>query len=366
MLVDLEILKFEGPQRYVCIECLSDNYLKYKLNGEESKKCFYCNGINPVIEIEKLAELVMNAMKQFYQYRGPFDEYDHLIEPNCSGYPDKSESILSVIEKISSTNSTIAEDIRRILYKSLEETEWCKYLDNYFSRESIFENVVPNNSELWELWDKFENNILHESRFLGSKTVKTLNEIFGYIFDQNSIGGNSIILDVGPDSKVKEIYRGRVFQHSEEIKEVLRRPDEHLSAPPKEKAIAGRMNPDGISVFYGATESSVAIAELRPPVGSRVVVGKFEIIRNLKLLDLGNIKSKINGGSPFDEQYIEELKRLQFIEGLNDRISQPVLPHDEKLTYPGFLIVSTGMFFCEAVSGRFHYFVAKPVWSIKN
>jgi hypothetical protein len=38
------------------------------------------------------------------------------------------------------------------------------------------------------------------------------------------------------------------------------------------------MNAQGIAVFYGATDASVALAETRPPVGSKVLVGAFEII----------------------------------------------------------------------------------------
>jgi len=46
------------------------------------------------------------------------------------------------------------------------------------------------------------------------------------------------------------------------------------------------MNARGVSVFYGAIDPRVALAEVRPPVGSRVAVARFEIIRPLRLLDL--------------------------------------------------------------------------------
>jgi hypothetical protein len=64
------------------------------------------------------------------------------------------------------------------------------------------------------------------------------------------------------------------------------RPDRHLGSPPSGAAAAGRMNARGISVFYGANDPRVALAEVRPPVGSRVAVARFEIIRPLRLLDL--------------------------------------------------------------------------------
>jgi len=36
------------------------------------------------------------------------------------------------------------------------------------------------------------------------------------------------------------------------------------------------MNAGGIAVFYAATAPKVALAEVRPPVGSKVLIGRFE------------------------------------------------------------------------------------------
>jgi hypothetical protein len=60
------------------------------------------------------------------------------------------------------------------------------------------------------------------------------------------------------------------------------------------------MNAQGISVFYGATDASVAIAEVRAPVGGRVAVAKFRITRPLRFLDLTALKDVHVMGSIFD------------------------------------------------------------------
>lgn len=49
------------------------------------------------------------------------------------------------------------------------------------------------------------------------------------------------------------------------------------------------MNSTGISVFYGATDDQTAIAEFRLSVGSWVVTATFEVIRPLRLLNLGDL-----------------------------------------------------------------------------
>lgn len=93
------------------------------------------------------------------------------------------------------------------------------------------------------------------------------------------------------------------------------------------------MNARGISVFYGTNEPSAAIAEVRPPVGSQVVVAQFEIVRKIKLLDLTALKNVMVTGSLFDPQFAARLERAKFLQSLCDRITQPVMPDGEAFDY---------------------------------
>jgi hypothetical protein len=94
------------------------------------------------------------------------------------------------------------------------------------------------------------------------------------------------------------------------------------------------MNAAGISVFYGATSPIVAIAEVRPPVGSRVLVARFDVIKPLTLLDLEALELIADPqGSRFDPNHVRELELAAFLRGLSDRITRPVMPHDEPREY---------------------------------
>jgi len=93
------------------------------------------------------------------------------------------------------------------------------------------------------------------------------------------------------------------------------------------------MNAHGISVFYGANNPAVAIAEVRPPVGSKVVVARFDIIRPIRLLDLTALDLVTSSGSVFDSTYIERLEQTMFLRNLSHRITIPVMPDDESLEY---------------------------------
>jgi hypothetical protein len=94
------------------------------------------------------------------------------------------------------------------------------------------------------------------------------------------------------------------------------------------------MNPLGIAVFYGSDTEKAAIAEVRPPVGSRVLTARFELLRPLRLLDLTAIEEIAFGdGSIFDPAFGERVERLAFLRSLGGRLSRPVMPDDEAFEY---------------------------------
>ena len=93
------------------------------------------------------------------------------------------------------------------------------------------------------------------------------------------------------------------------------------------------MNARGVSVFYGANDPRVAIAEVRPPVGSQVAVARFEIVRPLRLLDLTALRTVSEGGSIFDPELASQMERAMFLRSLSQRLTRPVMPDDEDFDY---------------------------------
>ena len=120
---------------------------------------------------------------------------------------------------------------------------------------------------------------------------------------------------------------------TEELKSILELPSREIGPPPSKLAKAGRMNPQGISVFYGAMDKHTCMSEVRAPVGSSVVVGKFELLTTIRLLDLDALAGVYAGGSIFDPDYIERKGRAAFFRHLVSEISRPVMPQDEGLEY---------------------------------
>ncbi len=202
-----------------------------------------------------------------------------------------------------------------------------------FSGDSHYEEAATDDRGWQEEWRIFERSLKTEARFFSRVAMAHLASIFGGIDTMSTHDGRSLVLDAGPGTSLDKIYRARVFQSDQNLEAAMCRPDLHLGSPPTNLASAGRMNARGISVFYGANQPSVAIAEVRPPVGSQVAVACFDIVRPLKLLDLTALSAVIEPGSIFDAAWAARLERASFLRSLSQRITRAVMPDDEAFDY---------------------------------
>lgn len=140
-------------------------------------------------------------------------------------------------------------------------------------------------------------------------------------------------MQVSPGSAFSQLYRARVFQSAEPLKRALIAPDRELGPPPAAIAPAGRMNAAHIALFYGATTPGTALAEVRPPAHSQVLIGRFEVQRPLRLLDVAALQSVLVEGSPFDPVQRERVRDAEFLRLLSQRISRPILPDHQLSEY---------------------------------
>nr|WP_255701537.1 RES family NAD+ phosphorylase [Afifella sp. H1R] len=202
-----------------------------------------------------------------------------------------------------------------------------------FDADSHYEEKAIADHEFAFEFRAIERSLKSQARFFNRGAEEFLNRIFADLDGRTAGDGRPVIVTAGPDAKIRGFFRARVFHHSEELDQALVRPDLHLGPPPSRIARAGRMNAHGISVFYGASDPGVALAEVRPPVGSRALVGRFELVCPVRLLDVEALRSVYAEGSIFDPSYVEQLALAKFLGRLSDRITMPVMPDDEPTEY---------------------------------
>ncbi len=246
----------------------------------------------------------------------------------------EGQETADAIEDMARIPTAAARDIQAILADRHEDIELARMgAETEFAAAACYKEKKTDAREWHWRWHTFEQTLKTQARFFNRAGADMLNRVFGDIDQLRTSPRHPAVVTAGPNHRISHLYRARVFQSDAKLEEAICRPDLHLGAPPAQYANAGRMNAKGISVFYGATTGGVALAEVRPPVGSRVAVAKFQIIRPLSLLDLTALDHARDGGSLFDPTLKERLDRAAFLQSLGARMTRPVMPDDEAFDY---------------------------------
>jgi hypothetical protein len=326
-------------QNILCWKCVGESYLscEIKKNGKK-RKCTYCQKVRKSYELDQVADRVETAFQQHY-IRTPDQPtgYQQLFlsdrESTYNWYRDGDE-VSYAIMNATDIPLTAAKNIQEILCERNEDFELATMCEETeFASGSYYEEKGPDDASWQAEWQELEMSLKSQSRFFNTNGSRHLTAIFHDINQLNTHDGKKMVLQAGPGSVVERIYRARVFQSEESLQNALSRPDLHLGPPPSAYAKAGRMNANGISVFYGANNPEAALAEVRPPVGSIVAIACFDILMPVRLLDLTALENASTYGSIFDPSYIESLQKSKFLRSLCRKITKPVMPDDEAFDY---------------------------------
>lgn len=326
-------------KKAICHDCVKESFLSNDIaESGRLSVCAYCQEIASCYPLADVADRVSLAFEEHYirtpDYPTAWEQ--SLMSDRESSYDwvrDGTQAA-QAIEDAARIPSDAAEDIRAIL----EERNANPHLDEIgeeseFDVDSCYVERSTYEAGWHSEWARFEQSMRSEARFFSRSASNLLAAVFGGIDKFKSRSKKALVVRIGPNAKLKSLYRARVFQSTASLKQALERPESHLGPPPSHLAAAGRMNARGISVFYGATNPDTALAEVRPPVGSRVVVARFDISRPLRLLNLTAFDRIDDAGSVFDPTLKGRLERISFLHTLGSLMTRAVMPDDETLDY---------------------------------
>ncbi|MGE5542569.1 MAG: RES family NAD+ phosphorylase, partial [Bacillota bacterium] len=100
--------------------------------------------------------------------------------------------------------------------------------------------------------------------------------------------------------------------------------EEAMGPAPVQKASHSRMSPQGISYMYLSDGPETCIAEIRPAAGEIVCLGRFRVIRDLRVVDLSGVNPRKRG---------DEARAARFLASFAREISRPLTPQDALLDY---------------------------------
>jgi len=327
--------------KVICHACVGEVFLRKEiLDNGDLADCSYCGVSAHCYEISRIADRIETAFAQHFRRTSDQPnswQYSALSDRESTyDWERDGEPVVDAILNAADISLTAAEDIQRVLEEKHSDFDAARMGDETdFSSESCYEKTSGQNAENeWgEKWHAFERSLKTEARFFSRSATADLKSVFEDIDRMSTGSSKPLVVNAGPGTTLNAVFRARVFQSQAKLLEAICRPDEHLGSPPAVFAVAGRMNARGISVFYGATEPGIAIAEVRPPVGSEVAVARFEIVSPLKLLDLTALSDVVEPGSIFDPIWTLRLDRANFLRSLSKRMTRPVMPDDEAFEY---------------------------------
>lgn len=291
----------------VCVECFEDSDLIEFIEAyDESGECSFCGSL---------------AVKT-----APFDDLaDHINERLCEFYGKAVDQLPYVGREggyqgwHTSTWELLVEDVGLGLPKddsdqlldalvdAIGEDAWSEY--DWLSLEP--------DASLKSSWESFCELVKHGRRFffhnLGGDDGHPDERSPAQFFHQ--LGRH--IDDCGlvrMEPAGVQFYRARTRSAGE-----LHETAAALGPPPPEFALqSNRMNPPGISMFYGADDPALATAETR---GVSVSIGTFETTRPVRILDLANLPDVPGFFSNADRM---QIFTLSFLREFADLIIQPV------------------------------------------
>ena len=338
-------LKPEGPQ-YVCHACISDKFLAKQVEKEGTREeCTYCRATNTAFTLADLSNRIHRVLEEHFI---PVSECD-VPEQFRQGWDDAE----TVIEEVAGIEQGIAADVRENLFKRLAQTEnVAGGEENPYNHRMLYVEHEADASDLRSAWWHSKEEIRSRARFFGATTAATLERIFEDLASLRAIWGKPVVREIKPGDKDSSFWRARTAHSESEIQSILESLSSQLGPPPSDRATAGRMNAEGIPVFYGALEEETCVSEVRAPVGSFVVLVKFDLLSPINVLDLEALSNPESEFSHFDPDYIEKRSRERFLKELVGEMSRPVMPHEEAREYIATQIVSE--YLANRVEPRLH------------
>lgn len=321
---------------FICIECVTDVYLKSYFEDEGIDTCSYCKEKNQIIPIEDFSDIVNEALEEHFQLtpdQPSSFEYAMSRETDYD-WEREGQQLNYILQEIAGIDENIISDVLKYLSDVYTEYELLQMgEEDPFSPEAHYEESPANQFYMEESWKALCSEVKTRARFFSSSVKSTLDELFQDLDVLESYGNDPLITSLTPRQNFF-LYRARIAETEEDVERILKSPVEELGAPPSKYASSGRMNPVGIPVFYGAENKSTCINEVRPPVGCHIVVGKFEVLHDIKLLDLNALSRVVKKNvSYFDPEAAEIWGRIAFLRRLVKELTRPVMPSDEGSEY---------------------------------
>ncbi|WP_192564466.1 RES family NAD+ phosphorylase [Pseudomonas gozinkensis] len=211
----------------------------------------------------------------------------------------------------------------------VDEKHFYFYGQEYCQTFSRFESEEQERSWVEGEWSRIATELMHGRRFFNPNASRFFETVMAETMHAGSDvnADKSAVVNVIPENSC--FYRARIASTHAQIQEFQKNPVKEMGAPPKDRAANNRMSPAGVPLLYVAADALTGIAEIRPSIGDKVVVGTFISRRPLEFFDFTALTALQHKElSWFEPGYRERTDRRLLLEYLHDLIARPVRAND--------------------------------------
>ncbi|MFC9335773.1 RES family NAD+ phosphorylase [Arthrobacter sp. NPDC057009] len=312
----MEFPRIDTTDDSMCLSHITDPFLLRRVNQHaKDGVCTLCAQIGlasggPVVNLGRIAELVDEAASRSYNHEGQFFDREQILEPMTT------EDVVEALLDRCVTSEVLDPACKLVAGLISEESDWFEPYDMDHEAGVEFE------------WNDFEQSVKHESRLLsipcGSKAETVPEKNYEFVRSLLVFAAEHAGL-IQPLARGTKLYRARTERDCRKLERDARgAPESVLGPAPEDRASAGRMNAQGVPMFYAAFNAETACAEVasHSPY-DEVVAGTFIAQQPLRVLDLTQslpIRSVFDDSPP-----VEGENRLASLGYYVQRITQPVI-----------------------------------------
>lgn len=315
----------ELADKFVCTCHFEDKYLNgiIRVHGRTGE-CSYCGKHSIVCDMETLCEQILWKIGLYYKRLDDAGLY------LADGFYDDNQEVIPGFKRIGEyvvpnelTNYGSVDELMDGLDLVTDNEELNNDIKSCFSTGQWISSDIYDEDKSIKYanqWDRFVNTVTHRGRFTFLATPEFRNII------QEKKGHSDDILSVLSDliieqGLVKTLAKGTKLYRSRKVDDVKAEYKfEDITSPPDIFAFPNRMSPAGISMFYASFDKNTATNECVGGDSVGLIVGTFETIRDLRVIDLTAI--------PVQSFWVENWQENQFLHHFNENITKRVDPKD--------------------------------------
>ena len=315
----------ELADKFVCTCHFEDKYLNgiIRVHGRTGE-CSYCGKHSIVCDMETLCEQILWKIGLYYKRLDDAGLY------LADGFYDDNQEVIPGFKRIGEyvvpnelTNYGSVDELMDGLDLVTDNEELNNDIKSCFSTGQWISSDIYDEDKSIKYanqWDRFVNTVTHRGRFTFLATPEfriIIQEKKGHSDDILSVLSDLII----EQGLVKTLAKGTKLYRTRKVDDVKAEYKfEDITSPPDIFALPNRMSPAGISMFYASFDKNTAANECVGGGSVGLIVGTFETIRDLRVIDLTAI--------PEQSFWVENWQENQFLHHFNENITKRVDPKD--------------------------------------